>query len=353
MSVGTVRWRAVRPLAICGALGLGAWILFADRVAKHAVESVGTTLIGASVEIRRLHLDLRTLSTPAAAQSLAAQVDSVRTAWNGGLQGLGVAATVDSAKQMTDRLRGAKPTDLGLLGDARRTLDQVKRTRAGLAGLERGVHAGTELLQAGVAGLAAARQRDYATARALLRLPTLDAPQIGAALFGSEATERFRRALYWAELGRRYMPPGLRPSATPGPQRTRRAGVTARFPREGAYPAFLLRAAELSFELSGGGAPRTYAAHLAGLTSDPTLYGRATTLEASAPGVRAAALVDHVRPTPRDTAAASVSGVPLSGFALPSLPIRLEPGQGTVSLSLALVGDSVQARWGMRSERVH
>ena len=325
MSVGTVRWRAVRPLAICGALGLGAWILFADRVAKHAVESVGTTLIGASVEIRRLHLDLphgrvevrgltvaspfaalqnlleadelvadvdplpllekkvvidrlaakglrfgtprqtdgrtvgqsdgvrgqverwtaqlhvpvlqfatgkidvsqldlSTLSTPAAAQSLAAQVDSVRTAWNGGLQGLGVAATVDSAKQMTDRLRGAKPTDLRLLGDARRTLDQVKRTRAGLAGLERGVHAGTELLQAGVAGLAAARQRDYATARALLRLPTLDAPQIGAALFGSEATERFRRALYWAELGRRYMPPGLRPSATPGPQRTRRAG---------------------------------------------------------------------------------------------------------------------------------
>ena len=455
MSVGTVRWRAVRPLAICGALGLGAWILFADRVAKHAVESVGTTLIGASVEIRRLHLDLphgrvevrgltvaspfaalqnlleadelvadvdplpllekkvvidrlaakglrfgtprqtdgrtvgqsdgvrgqverwtaqlhvpvlqfatgkidvsqldlSTLSTPAAAQSLAAQVDSVRTAWNGGLQGLGVAATVDSAKQMTDRLRGAKPTDLRLLGDARRTLDQVKRTRAGLAGLERGVHAGTELLQAGVAGLAAARQRDYATARALLRLPTLDAPQIGAALFGSEATERFRRALYWAELGRRYMPPGLRPSATPGPQRTRRAGVTARFPRERAYPAFLLRAAELSFELGGGGgAPRTYAAHLAGLTSDPTLYGRATTLEASAPGVRAAALVDHVRPTPRDTAAASVSGVTLSGFALPSLPIRLEPGQGTVSLSLALVGDSVQARWSMRSERVH
>src|SRR2546422_1137324 len=58
MSVATVRWKAVRPLAICGALGLGAWILFADRVAKDAVESVGTTLIGATVEIRRLHLDV-------------------------------------------------------------------------------------------------------------------------------------------------------------------------------------------------------------------------------------------------------------------------------------------------------
>ena len=58
MSVATVRWKAVRPLAICGALGLGAWILFADRVAKGAVESVGTNLIGATVEIRRLHLDV-------------------------------------------------------------------------------------------------------------------------------------------------------------------------------------------------------------------------------------------------------------------------------------------------------
>src|SRR5207247_11411377 len=75
-------------------------------------------------------LDLSTLSTPAAAQSLAAQIDSVRPAWNGGLQGLGVAAAVDSAQQMTDRLRGARPPALRLLGDARRTRDQVMRTRA-------------------------------------------------------------------------------------------------------------------------------------------------------------------------------------------------------------------------------
>src|SRR3989442_1158379 len=104
---------------------------------------------------------------------------------------------------------------------------------------------------------------------------------------------------------------------------------------------------------AGRGAPRPYAARLPGLTSGPTLDGRPTTLDASAPGVRAAARVDHVRPTPRDAAAASVTGVALRGFALPSLPVRLDPGQGTVSLSLALVGDSVHARWGMRSGRVH
>src|SRR5438094_604878 len=340
MSVGTVRWRAVRPFAICGALGLGAWILFADRVAKHAVESVGTTLIGASVEIRRLHLDLPhgrvevrglTVASPFAALQNLLEADEL-VADVDPLPLLEKKVVIDRLAAKGLRFGTPRQTDGRTLGQSDGVRGQVERWTAQLH---------VPVLQ-------------FATGKidvSQLDLSTLSTP--AAALFGSEATERFRRALYWAELGRRYMPPGLRPSATPGPQRTRRAGVTARFPRERAYPAFLLRAAELSFELGGGGgAPRTYAAHLAGLTSDPTLYGRATTLEASAPGVRAAALVDHVRPTPRDTAAASVSGVTLSGFALPSLPIRLEPGQATVSPSLPLVGDSVQARWSMRSERV-
>jgi len=44
------------------------------------------------------------------------------------------------------------------------------------------------------AGLTDARQRDYAIARGLLKLPGLDAPDIGAALFGSAAVDRFQRA---------------------------------------------------------------------------------------------------------------------------------------------------------------
>jgi hypothetical protein len=39
-------------------------------------------------------------------------------------------------------------------------------------------------------------------------------------------------------------------------------------------------------------------------------------------------------------------------FPLPSLPVRLDPGQGTVQLGFALRGDTIRARWAVRSTHV-
>ena len=58
MRVAVFRWKAVVPLLVFGAVTLGLWLVFADRIARRTAESVGTTLIGAEVEIERLHLDL-------------------------------------------------------------------------------------------------------------------------------------------------------------------------------------------------------------------------------------------------------------------------------------------------------
>ena len=454
MHVALFRWKAVVPLVLLGLASLAFWLAFGDRIATHTMESVGTTLIGAEVEIERVHLDLwhgrveirgltvaspfealqnllqadvlvadvdplpllekkvvidrltatglkfgtpratdgrrgkasdglmgqvnrwgdqlrvpalelvtgkvevgrldpARLNTPRAAAALAARADSARRSWDSDLRGLDAAATADSARQMIERLRGAKATDLKLLGDARRMLGQLKETQERATALERSVTSGIAGLQAGAAGLTDAKQRDYATARGLLKLPGLDAPDIGAALFGAAAVDRFQRALYWVELGRRYMPPGLLPRATPGPSRARRAGATVRFPREHEEPAFLLKTAELSVQLGAAGtAPRTYAASVSGVTSDPALYGRPATASAAAPGFRLGALFDHVRPTPRDTAAASLAGVTLPALPLPSLPVRLDPGVGTVAMSLAVQGDQIRARWSVQSDRV-
>ena len=454
MRVAVFRWKAVVPLLLLGIVGLGFWLVFGDWIATRTAESVGTTLVGAEVEIERVHLDLshgrveihgltvaspfealqnllqadvlvadvdplpllekkvvidrltatglkfgtprrtdgRTggradgvlgqvnrwgdqlrvpalelasgkvevgrldparLNTPRAAAALAASADSARRAWDSGLSGLAAAAAADSARRMVERLRGAKATDVKLFGDARRTLEQLKQAQDRATALERSVTSGVAALQAEATGLSDAKQRDYATARALLKLPGVDASDIGAALFGSAAVDRFQRALYWVELGRRYMPPGLLPRATPGPKRIRRAGATVRFPRANEEPAFLLRTAELSVQLGAAGtAPRTYAASVSGVTSDPALYGRPATASAAAPGFRLGALLDHVRPTPRDTAAASLAGVALPALPLPSLPIRLEPGAGTVALSFAVQGEQVRARWTVQSDRV-
>jgi uncharacterized protein (TIGR03545 family) len=452
------RWRAIGPLLLFTALGSVVWVLFADRIARRSAETIGTTIVGAKVEIRDLHIDLaqgdvtirgltvasphealknlleadelvadvdlapllekkvvidrlaatglrfgtqretdgrtggradgasgrvlaetrrwaeqfqvpalqlatgkmdvaaldpRTLSAIAAADALSARTDSSRRAWRAGLDTLQLAPALDSAGAALGRLRGARVTDLAALNDARRAIDQLKRARARVTTLDRSVTGGLAALRAGVAGLDSAKQRDYARARGLLKLPSLDAPDIGAALFAPAAIAKFERALYWTRLAREYMPPGLAPYPEAGPARARRAGTTVRFPRERALPRFLLRTAALSFLVDPTAPrPKTYAGRLTGLTSDPALYGRPTLFQASAPAVTAGAMLDHVRSTPRDTAGATVQGVRLPALPLPSLPVQVEPGEGTVQLGFALRGDTIRARWAVQASRV-
>ena len=298
-------------------------------------------------------LDPRRLSAIPAAQALSARADSSRKAWQTGLDSLRLGAAVDSATATLARLKTARATDLAALNDARRAIDQVKQARNRVTTLERGVTSGLASLRAGVAGLDSAKQRDYGFAKSLLKLPSLDAPAIGAALFAPTAVAQFQRALYWTQLVRAHMPPGLLPRADAGPPRRRRSGSTVRFPREHALPGFLLRTAELSFQLDPTAPePKRYTGRLTGLNSDPAVYGRPTVFEASAPAVNAGAMLDHVHQTARDTAGATIQGVRISPFALPSLPLRLDPGQGTVQLAFALRGDSLRARWAVRSTHV-
>lgn len=291
-------------------------------------------------------LDPRKLHTVQAAESLAARADSSAKAWADALAGLDAQATADSCLAFAQRLQGAKPTDLGLIRDARRMVDRVKQTRDRLLALERGVKAGAGTLDQGLADLAAARARDYAFAKSLVRLPPIDASAIGWVLFGPEAVHKFQRALYYTQLARAYMPPGLLPRPSAEPPRVRRAGVSVEFPREHALPGFLLRDAEVSLLLGAdSAAPKQYTGRLQGLTSAPALYGRPTTFDLRAPTVSADAVFDHVRETPRDAVGGTIRGVAIPSIALPGLPIRVDPGKGDLSLGFALYGDSLRARW--------
>src|SRR6266850_2076686 len=53
-----VRWRAITPLLVFTAIGALLWWLFADRLARRAAEEIGTAIVGAKVEIQKLHIDL-------------------------------------------------------------------------------------------------------------------------------------------------------------------------------------------------------------------------------------------------------------------------------------------------------
>jgi uncharacterized protein (TIGR03545 family) len=317
--------------------------------------------------IRQLALDPTQLTTVRAAQALAARTDSTRRGLEEGFQGLDVRGTVDSARSLAQRLSATDPKRLGLDGtrraieDVRRTLGELDAAKQRLEGLEQRVRGGVDLLGAGLGDLDEARRKDYAFARSLLKLPSFSAPEIGNAFFGKVSVDRFQQALYWAELARHYMPPGLLPREDSGPDRLRASGATVRFPKEREWPSFLLQLGQIDFAI-GGDSPLTgaYEATVEGLTSAPALYGKPMRVRARRSGGGSAiasidvdAVVDHVRPDRvRDSVAARLRGVKLPEFALPGLPFRLAPGTGTSNLAFTLRGDQVAARWGIGSRRV-
>ena len=185
------------------------------------------------------------------------------------------------------------------------------------------------------------------------RQPSLDAPAVGAALFAPGAIKPFERVLYYVQLARRYMPPGLLPRATTGPSRVRRAGEDVRFPKERALPRFLLRSAELSFLLHPGSQQaQRYAGRLTGLTSDPALYGRPTLFGATGPQLVVGAMLNHLRDIPVDTGGATAGGITLPPFEVPGVPLRLDPGAATTQLGFTLNGDTIHARFAIRSTNV-
>ena len=298
-------------------------------------------------------LDPRRLSTIPAADALGARADSSQRAWKAAFDTLRLGPTLDSAQATLEKLRRARATDLSTLNEGRQAIDRLKRARDRVTTLDRNVTQGVASLKSGLAGLDSARQRDYGFARSLLKLPSLDAPAVGAALFAPGAIRPFESVLYYMQLARRYMPPGLLPRATTGPQRVRRAGEDVRFPKERDLPAFLVRSAELSFLLQRAAEqPQRYAGRLSGLTSDPALYGRPTVATATGPQVGAALMLNHLRSVPVDTAGATVGGVQFPAFQVPGVPLRLDPGAATTQLGFNLNGDTIHARFAIRSSNV-
>jgi uncharacterized protein (TIGR03545 family) len=312
--------------------------------------------------IRQLVLNPDQLGTVKQAQTLAARTDSTRRALAQGFQQLDVKATVDSATALADRLAKTNPKQLGVDGtrqaieETRQTLSRLGEAKKKVNNLDRQVRGSLDLLGAGVRGLDEARRRDYAFARSLLQLPSFDAPDIGGAFFGKVSIDRFQQALYWAELARHYMPPGLLPREDPGPQRLRASGSTIRFPKEKSWPSFLLEQGDVDFTIGGTGPIRgAYAATVQGLTSEPALYGKPVVLRArrsaegsAVAGIDVSGVLDHVRPDRiRDSVTARLRGVRLPTLDVPGLPFRLAPGVGSSGLTFAMRGENLLGQWSV------
>jgi uncharacterized protein (TIGR03545 family) len=318
--------------------------------------------------IRQLALDPTQLTTIREAQALLARTDSTRKALDQGFQQLNIRETVDSARGLVQRLSAADPKKLGLDGtrqaiqSVQETLREIDAAKKRLEALERNTRTGVELLGQGTRLLDQARQKDFAFAKSLLKLPSFSAPDIGNAFFGKVSIERFKQALYWAELAQQYMPPGLLPRPTSGPQRLRAAGATLEFPKENEFPRFLLEQGQVDFSIGGTSAVQgAYQATVRGLTSTPTLYGRPTVVKASRRTERSAiaaidvdAVIDHVTARTKDVATARLQGIKLPSFDIPGVPFRVVPGTGSSSLDFTMLGGGAElsGRWAIASQQV-
>ncbi|HET6777874.1 MAG TPA: hypothetical protein VFH26_03215, partial [Gemmatimonadales bacterium] len=318
--------------------------------------------------IKQLVLDPTQLTTIQQAEALVGRTDSTRKALEQGFQQLDIRSTLDSAQGLAQRLAATDPKSLGLEGtrkaieSVRQTLKDIDAAKKRVEQLERNTREGVQLLGQGTQLLDQARQKDFAFAKSLLKLPTFNAPDIGNAFFGKVSIERFKQALYWAELAQQYMPPGLRPRPAPGPQRLRAAGHTIEFPREQDFPRFLLEQGSLDFTIGGTSPVRgAYAATVRGVTSTPSLYGRPTIVRASrsAAGsalgsINVSAVINHVTSPTVDSASARLRGVKLPAFQIPGVPFRVDPGVGSSNLDFTMRGGGAQlfGRWAIASQRV-
>ena len=315
--------------------------------------------------IRAIALDPTQLRTVAEALALAQRADSARLALTAGYEGLRIQQTIDSARALVARLQATNPRTLGVVGvnaavsDIRRTAARIDSARRRVEGLAAGARESVGLLERGVQSLDTARRADYAFARGLLRLPTFDAPEIGAALFGDVTIDKFQQTLYWTTLARQYAPPGLLPRRTAGPTRLRRSGTTVHFVERDAWPRLLIRRADVAMTIDDGTGRGSYTLALSDATTEPAIVGRPTLFalrrQASGSGIESLLVtgnLDHARARPRDAITATASGVRLPAFQLPVLPLRADAGRGASELRVVLDGDQVSARWVVRSSDV-
>jgi uncharacterized protein (TIGR03545 family) len=317
--------------------------------------------------IKQLVLNPTQLTTVKSAQALADRADSARRGLDQSFQQLDVKGTVDTARGLVERLRATNPRKLGLDGtrqaieDGRATLKRLEDAKRRLETLERQVQGGVGTLASGLASLDEARRKDYDFAKSLLKLPSFSAPEIGEAFFGKVSIDRFQQALYYSELARHYMPPGLLPREDAGPQRLRASGKSIRFPKEKEWPKFLVQVGQMDLAIGGDSPLRgEYTAGVEGLTSDPSLYGKPTTVRTSRTAAGSAiasidvrGVIDHVRPGRiRDSASARLRGVQLPSFAVPGLPFTLQPGTGGADLSFTLRNQELSGRWSISSNQV-
>lgn len=332
---------------------------------KLPIPSLDLGNLGKALDIGGVSPD--SLQSLAQARALVASGDSLKTAWEGKLAAANPRPVIDSAQALAKRLSGTDVRRLGLSGarDAaaaiRSQLTAIKGTRDRLTSLQTDVTGQVGSLRSRAAALDQARAADYAYARRLVKVPSLDPKDLAASLVGRSALERMAPQLAYLHILDHRIPPGMKPQRQAGPKRARTAGTTFVFPKARRYPTLLLEFAEGTFTLRGRTtAAGDYVARLTGVTTEPAVYGKPLTFLADRAGAVAvgpqrlhvAGTIDRTGEVPRDSVVADLAGVGLPALDLAAAGARVDLRTGDQSFAFSRVGDSISGRWFVHSDSV-
>lgn len=172
------------------------------------------------------------------------------------------------------RFNVKNPNDLKVLqSDLQSLQKRLDIAQKELKDLNEGWKQDRKNIAAGWAAVSTATEEDIKAIRAAAKLPNLDAAQIGAAIFGGAAVEKFNMALGYARLAQR----ALRSDSAKSAEAPRRSGRWIHYPVTArVYPGFALEKAVFSGALTDAqGQPTTrFEGRMLALSSDAKVYGQ-------------------------------------------------------------------------------
>lgn len=306
------------------------------------------------------------LATLREARHAVAYVDTAKAKLQADLAALDPRPTIDSAEALVARLRTANLRTLGIAGtrqavaDVRRTSDALGKLDDRLRDFESEVKSNAGGLTQRLQAIPAARTQDYAYARGLLKLPTLDIPSLGPQLFSDVIAKQVGQLMYWTQMAEKYLPPGVKRQLKPGPKRMRASGTDVLFVKETVLPDFLMQLAELSLAIgSEGAAAGDYVARVTGVTTQPAVYGRPTRFAVSRSNaavgprdVNIGGMLDHRTEAMHDSVRAAIGGIRMPSFNLSGLGAQLALGDGFTDLRFERRAGMMDGRWLWRATGV-
>ncbi|KAF0125346.1 MAG: hypothetical protein FD189_1700 [Elusimicrobia bacterium] len=195
-----------------------------------------------------------------------------------------------------------------------------------------------------------ARKRDQAAVMSKMKLPSLDTRSIARMLAGPMIAEKTEQAMKWMAIAKKYMPAGTKGVLKNEAPR----GREVHFPKGKARPTFLIRKLQLTGEM-GLDQPLDYSGTIGGLTTQPQVYGRPTTVEIQgSKGQRRLDFrgsLDATGDTIRTDSRLSYSGMAVGTMSLgsqSSLAVEVTGATGALEASGVTEGDKVTGKAAFR-----